>query len=105
MDQFLRDFEGEPHGNDYICCIEELDSLNIASNFKIVHNNIRSIEKNFDEFKLLLRTYREEFNIVVLTETFIIADLELFKIEGYTCIYNNGTFNRNDGVVVYLYPE
>lgn len=60
------------------------------------------MKKNFDELKLLLRTYPGEFHVIGLTETFTIPDLNLFKISGYTCSYNYGNYNRNDGVIMYV---
>ncbi|KAL3283066.1 hypothetical protein HHI36_006223 [Cryptolaemus montrouzieri] len=38
-------------------------------------------------------------------ETFQIGNIELFNIEGYTSVYSNGQYNRNDGVLVYIAKE
>lgn len=54
------------------------------------------MEKNFVDLNFL---HQENFHVIVLTETFIITDLELFKPKGYARLYNNGAYNRNDGVV------
>lgn len=64
--------------------------------------NIRSISRNFDEFVVLLNCLSSAFDIIVLTETFHITNLEIFSIGGYQAIYSGGTLNKNDGVVVYL---
>lgn len=102
MDPFLRDFEGELYRAEYVSCVGNLKVHNVGSKFKIIHDNIRSIEKNFDEFQLLLREYNEGFDVIVLTETFIISDLRFYDICGYSCVYSGGTFNKNDGVVIYI---
>lgn len=77
MDQFLRDFEVEIYQAEYLDRLVDLKNFDVYKNFKIIHNNIRSMEKNFDELKLLLRTYPGEFHVIVLTETFTIPDLNL----------------------------
>lgn len=76
--------------------------LKLNTNLKIFQTNIRSLQKNFDELLLLLDQFKENFDIIVLTETFEIQDLALFKINGYNILYNEGNVNKNDGVVVLI---
>lgn len=57
MDQFVRDFELEIYESEYIDPLGDLNNRDVGGKFKILHNNIRSLEKNFDESKVLLRTY------------------------------------------------
>lgn len=102
MVQYIRDFEVEIYQSRYLDHLNNLKDYEVAKKFRIIHNNIRSIDRNLDEFKLLLRTYPENFHVIVLTETFAVSDLDSIKIKGYTCLYNYGTYNKNDGVVVYV---
>lgn len=64
--------------------------------------NIRSIAKNFDEFKLFLELTSQSYDIIVLTETFQIFDSQFFNIQGYDSLYNNGNYNKNDGILIYV---
>ncbi|XP_045460890.1 uncharacterized protein LOC123671209 [Harmonia axyridis] len=70
--------------------------------FKILHQNIRSLHKNFDELMILLRKLDTLPDCLILTETFNLLDEESFGIAGYNMVYNQGEINKNDGVVVYL---
>lgn len=71
--------------------------------FNIIHFNIRSLNKNFDELLL----YIEEFDptnidIIVLSETWEIGDVNNFIIPNFQVYYNESHYNQNDGVVVYI---
>ena len=72
------------------------------STFRVFHTNIRSINKNFDEFRVVLSEVEDKFDIIVLSETWQIPDLSLYKLDNYNVLYNSGDINQNDGVVVYI---
>lgn len=88
-----------------VCDIEGFkDALGKHNNqISIFNMNIRSINKNFDEFLVFVQSLMIKFDVVVLTETWNIQyEIDKYKIPGYNMHYNNGTFNQNDGVVVYV---
>lgn len=70
--------------------------------FSVFHNNIRSVSKNINEMNILLEKFDYSFDCIIFTETFNIEDLNFFNISGYNLIYNEGSLNRNDGVIMYL---
>lgn len=102
MNSYIRDFETRLIEADVV------DDINICkfdielSSFKLFHNNIRSIDHNFDELLVLLRGIDFEFDCIVLTESFKIWNIDLYRIPGYNIIYNEGSLNKNDGVVVLI---
>lgn len=67
-----------------------------------MHKNIRSIAKNFDEFTLMLTGCNVNFDCIVLSETFQIHDQSFFSLDGYDLIYNRGTNNKNDGILMFI---
>lgn len=68
----------------------------------VLHLNIRSIRKNFNELVIFLESYGlDHCDIVVLTETWQLGD-DRFYINGYSMYYNKADFNQNDGTVVYI---
>lgn len=82
MNQFIRDFDGSEYKVEYVdelCDLERKDCM--RSRFRIIHDNIRNIEKNLDEFKINLKTSINSFHVIVSTETLQISDLKLFNIE------------------------
>ncbi|KAJ8971002.1 hypothetical protein NQ317_005720 [Molorchus minor] len=82
MDHYLRDFDDR----EIVTYVLE----NSTECSEVIHNNIRSVSKNLDQFKILLEQFESAFECIVLTETFNISDKELnmFNIEGYQLIYN-----------------
>jgi hypothetical protein len=52
--------------------VNELNALfNNNTKFKILHQNIRSVRKNFDEFCVALNQLTFAFDIIVLTESYL----------------------------------
>lgn len=106
MDQYIRDFETEIIQTYILQDHYELNEVLLVNgkskNFNIFHNNIRSINKNFDELQIFLSNITTNIDCIVLTETWNIPNPELFSLNGYKLVYNEGRLNQNDGVVVYL---
>ena len=69
---------------------------------KVFHINICSIAKNLDELMIFISSLNEQFDIIVLTETFIIYDISIFNIPNYNFLYNASNINRNDGTAVFI---
>jgi hypothetical protein len=76
---------------------------NSLNRFSVLHQNIRSYNRNFDEFLVYIQTLNYHFNCFVLTECWLGRnDSELDSIPGYKCYHSSQNLNQNDGVVVYL---
>lgn len=104
MDQYLRDYNVETVETYVVNNEIEYNNLvdSLGSNIKILQQNIRSMVKNFDEFLVSLELLKYSFDVIILTETFQIYDLELYKINGFDLLYNRGNINKNDGVLIYI---
>lgn len=82
--------------------IEDLSSFNYGiDNINVFALNIRSIFANFDELVLLLNSSNSNFDIIVLTETWLLYDFK-FELNGYNIINSLGIINKNDGVTVFI---
>lgn len=69
----------------------------------ILHLNIRSIHKNFNDLVIFLEAHNFKFcDIIILTETWYIENINLYNIENFNVHYNNANFNKNDGTVIYV---
>lgn len=79
MNQYIRDFNVEKIRNFVLENADQAKQvLKVNSchcNFKIIHNNIRSIAKNLDEFIIFLEELDSSIDCIVLTETRIIDDI------------------------------
>ena len=85
--------------NDLDNCNKHVNS--ILSDLKILNLNIRSINKNFSEFCVLLNNFTFRFDIIVLTETWLDHDFG-FEINGYKKFVKINKYNKCDGIVVYF---
>lgn len=73
-------------------------------NFKIFHHNIRSLRKHFDEICIILNELNFCFDIIILTETHLLAD-EPFNIPGFSTHYFNSLHTAFDGMIVFINSE
>lgn len=71
----------------------------------IMHINIRSLSKNFDNLKLCISTMLIKPDLIICTETFKIQYPNFYEIEGYVSHYVNSEINRNDGSCVFIKKE
>ena len=97
-DQFLRDYE-TPEVLTSVCSVVEYNELifkhaHFQKDFSLLHNNIRSIAKNFNKLSVFLSILDIHYDCIVLTETWNVGDLGFFEIHGYNKIYNRGGFNK-----------
>lgn len=82
--------------------IEDLSSFNYGNdNINVIALNIRSIFANFDELVLMLNSNNSNFDIIVLTETWLLYDFN-FELNGYHTVNSLGIINKNDGVTVFI---
>lgn len=76
--------------------------LDGGSKLNIIHLNIRSIRKNFDELLIYLEELKiENIDIIILSETWKIDEVKAFDIKNFDLHYNESFFNQNDGLIMY----
>ena len=63
---------------------DEIDKRTIPPSLSMLHLNIRSTKKNFNDFQILLNTLEHTFTCIALTETWLKNhNVTLFDLEGY----------------------
>lgn len=79
----------------------------VLSNMKltIMCINIRSMNMNFDNLKILLENLDYKSVIIVCIETYIQHYFSFFSLEGYISYYNESNIIKNDGVIIYIKSE
>lgn len=102
MNPFIEQYDFELPETNFHKNVVDFRLSSPGNYLKIIHLNIRSIQKNFDEFNLFLNLFDFRYDIIVLTETYVIGDLDIVQLKGYNAIYNNGNINKNDGVIVFI---
>jgi len=74
-----------------------------GNKLNILHLNIRSLQKNFTELLIYLDLLKlNNIDLIILSETFAINNLNNFRINNFDILYNKSYFNKNDGLVLYI---
>lgn len=69
----------------------------------IIHLNIRSAQKNFDQLILFIESYELYYcDVIILSECFQLMSCNQYNIPGYSTHYNRGDFNKNDGILIFI---
>lgn len=68
----------------------------------IIQTNIRSINKNFDQFNIILSITKACYDIIVMTECQIKDSKYIPALQGYTFYHTKNNPLQNDGVVLYV---
>lgn len=79
-----------------------LSKIKTGNYFSVFHCNVRSINKNFEKFLMLIHESNYCYDVIVFSETWKVPDINFFNIDGYTVVYSGGQINQNDGTMVYI---
>jgi len=93
--------------NPYACQYTTLDeigsSLILCKNITIAQLNIRSLKKNFEQFKTFFNTFKTLPHVVALAETWMKEhDEELYNISGYSFVSLPRKSRIGGGVGIYV---
>ena len=88
---------------------EELKNLNengSADTLSILHLNIRSIKKNFENFKLFLSSLSFDFSITCFLETWLdessLTSQSLYELTHYKSIHQIRNYGKGCGLSIYI---
>lgn len=105
MNSYVRHFETDSVATSIVKSTDEWNKTvrkNVNSDFKLIHQNIRSVEKNLDEFNVFLHSLSCEFDCIVLTETRQLRNTNLYNMGEYVIVYNEGNINQNVMELFYI---
>lgn len=88
-----------------LCCEPEECSSYISDptkHLKIISQNIRSVNANFDSFLTLLCRINVDCDVIVLTECWLRSNSAVPSIQNYSHYYSTQLKNQNDGVILYV---
>jgi hypothetical protein len=74
---------------------------NPSKYLKIIHFNIRSINKNIDQFTAFLSLMNFNNDIIILSECWLKGLQGIPQLDGYSSYYTCNNKLQNDGVVIY----
>lgn len=81
---------------------DSLQTITGKNFLNIIHFNIRSLNKNFEELLVHIELFKNNLDIIVLSETWRIDGVSNYLITNFTAYYSESSFNQNDGVIVYV---
>ena len=88
--------------NAYTSAVKE-DHLNT---FSLLHFNIRSLPKHFDDFTDYLELLTHKFTIIGLTETWLKPhNIDLFELKHYNSFHRYTENQSGDGVTFYIQED
>ena len=84
--------------------VKECKHLNIKENsLSLLHQNIRSLPRNFTNFESYLSTLNLDFSIIGLTETWVNDNTySLYDLEGYSSSFKYRTNRSGGGVSLFI---
>lgn len=90
-------------GNSFLCNPKDCAGYFVASesNIKILHMNIRSVKKNFDQLQALICLTKINIDVIVLTECWLSKINNPPVLNGYMSHSTKLTSNQNEGVIIY----
>jgi hypothetical protein len=71
----------------------------------VIHLNIRSYKRNFDQLVVLLDGMNVKFDVIILSEAWMDSSDCVDCLDGYVSIITTKRINQNDGTVVYIRKE
>lgn len=74
---------------------------NNGNGLTVLHMNICSINKHFEELIILINQLENIPDVIVCTETREV-NIDLYGIHGNNLYYNEGKINKNDGVITFV---
>lgn len=79
-----------------------LHRIDINNSLKILTQNIRSLNKNFNGLEVFLARTTIEYDVIILTECWLQNSDFIPDLENYNYYSTTRHFNQNSGVVVYV---
>ena len=81
---------------------DELNTLSLNNDtFSLLHLNVRSLPKNFDNLSNLLNSINHTFSFIGITESWLKSNSPpLFNIQGYSMLKSERPNGRGGGVVL-----
>ena len=75
--------------------------------FSLMHTNVRSLHKNYDELNTLLSTLNDfKFSAIGITETWLHSNSPpIFNLDDYILLRADRKTSRGGGVAIYLYNQ
>ena len=84
--------------------INDFNTINKPDMFSIIHTNIRSLSKNFDNLVIFLKLLNRNLSCIGRSETWLsdISPIDTFSIPNYYFLCKSRTSRRGGGVGIYV---
>ena len=96
-------FFNKHQSNEYD--INDLNTMNKPDMSSMIHANIGSLPKNFDNFVIFLKLLNRNLSCMAISETLLIdiSSIDTFNITNYTFLCKSRISKRGDGVGIYVH--
>lgn len=83
-------------------CFDGFRSFYSNEGILVLHLNIRSFYKNINSFLVFLEALGVKLDIIILSVAWLYPEKSITYLQDYNYYFTSQTYNRNDGVVVYI---
>ena len=98
------EYENRYFNNDSQCNYYSIENLNTISlndhALNLVHINIRSAPKNLDEFFIIMETLALQFDIIIITETWLKSENDWIDVPGYNAFHTTRNSRLGGGATI-----
>lgn len=77
-------------------------AITSVHNFKLLSLNIRSLNRNFDNFAITLQRIKISIDVIILTECWLDEYTVIPQLQSYISYKTQNYINQNSGLVVYI---
>ena len=99
----IDNFEEKIITKEKICQnVREFNNYEKSSENFVLYVNIRSMNKNFVQLEVLLKSLEIKPFAIVCVETWQVKNEQLYNLPGYNLYYNEGDVSIADGVIVFV---
>ena len=84
--------------------LDQILSVNnhaLSNKFTLIHSNIRSFDRNYDELSVLLDGISISLDVMIFTETWF-GENSVSNVDGYTSFHLTRIEQRGGGVSIYI---
>ena len=84
--------------------INDFNTINKPDMFSIIHTNIRSLPKNFDNLVIFLKLLNRNLSCIGISETWLsdISPIDTFNIPNYSFLCKSRSSKRGGGIGIYV---
>lgn len=103
IDTIITELDSFQVSKSYVCLPDQCSKFvsDTGNTLNILHMNIRSFNKNFDELQTFLAMIKLQCDVIILSECWLRTISVIPNLQGYSSFKSSNPYNQNDGVIIF----